>query len=472
MRALLIHGLVAAAAVLAGFRGVAAQLPTGLTPSVESRFDPTQRYGVYVPTSYQPGVPHPLVLVLDMRGRAMIPLERMVHGAEELGYIVMSSYDTRSDEDAEPNERAVRAMIEDAQDFFTIDPRRLYFAGISGTARESWLFAEDYRDYTAGILGFGATLPSRVQIAVLAAEGPVNFAYFGGAGDIDYNYEELRALDWRLDDYEIPHFVQFYPGPHEWPADTVLAHALEWMEVRAVRDGRSRRSPADLEVLRDRRIRIARALEAAGDVEDAWRTYQDVVVEFDGLVETEAARLAMARLAAGPELERANRRLRAEVEARWAFHDRMAEWIERVETTLRPQDVAAGVSELQLRRLQAVSRDASDTHAARAAQRKLEDVFVHASFYQPRKYMPARRYEVSRAFFEIALMIKPGDATSCLGLARTSAQRKRLSEALEALSCVARAGALTLDVLDQDPLLDPLRADPRFAALRAEVSGR
>jgi poly(3-hydroxybutyrate) depolymerase len=210
-------GVAALAWVLLLPTGASGQVEAGITELAVSRSDPTQEYALFVPSTYRPGTPHPLLLVLDSRGRALLPLERLAPTAERLGWLVMSSYQSRSDEAGLETDRAVMAMIEDAQDLFTVDTRRLYFAGLSGNARQSWLLAGAYQPYTAGILGFGAALPGSTRLVEMEADGPVGFAFFGGAGTVDYNNHELRSLDWRLDEYSVAHFVTFYPGEHEWP---------------------------------------------------------------------------------------------------------------------------------------------------------------------------------------------------------------------------------------------------------------
>ena len=79
---------------------------------------------------------------MDPRGRALNPLGRFKDAAERLGYVLISSYNTLSDGVTEPNEAAVAAMIQDVQELVSVDTRRLYFAGFSGTARLSWVFGD------------------------------------------------------------------------------------------------------------------------------------------------------------------------------------------------------------------------------------------------------------------------------------------------------------------------------------------
>src|SRR5688572_1263360 len=159
--------------------------------------DPNQTYAAFLPASYDPQRAYPVVLLMDPRGRARIPLELFRPGADRLGYILISSYDTSSDGAWEPNERAVRAMLPDARRRFSIDPKRLYLAGFSGTARAAWDFSARLRDGVAGVIGFGAGLPSEKH--------PVGTPppFFGGAGNTDFNFQELRALDDKLDKLEI-----------------------------------------------------------------------------------------------------------------------------------------------------------------------------------------------------------------------------------------------------------------------------
>ena len=86
---------------------------------------------------YSPTRRYPLVLILDSRGDALIPLARFGPPAARPGFVVMSSYNSASDGPVEPNIGAVNTMLGDAWRALSIDTTRVYLVGFSGTARLS-----------------------------------------------------------------------------------------------------------------------------------------------------------------------------------------------------------------------------------------------------------------------------------------------------------------------------------------------
>jgi CRP-like cAMP-binding protein len=78
-----------------------------VVPLVRSQHDTTQTYALYLPSTYDPGRSWPVVFVMDPRGRARLAIDLLVPSAERHGYVVLSSYDTRSDVATSPNEKAL-----------------------------------------------------------------------------------------------------------------------------------------------------------------------------------------------------------------------------------------------------------------------------------------------------------------------------------------------------------------------------
>src|SRR5688572_26992026 len=145
-----------AAIVLALFAPAAnaQSFPRGaLIGSVRSQSNPDQHYAVYLPSSYDARTPAPVLFVMDYRGRARIAAEVFVPAAERFGWILVSSNHTSSDESPEPSLVALKAMWTDAHDLFSIDERRLYLAGLSGTARTSTWLATELPGRFAGVIG-------------------------------------------------------------------------------------------------------------------------------------------------------------------------------------------------------------------------------------------------------------------------------------------------------------------------------
>src|SRR5688500_5721487 len=97
-------------------------------------------YAVYLPLGYSAARQWTIAFLMDPRGRATTPMDRMRAGAEEYGYVLLSSYNTLSDSATDVNERALNAMLVDAQTTLSIDKQRIYLIGFSGTARISWDF--------------------------------------------------------------------------------------------------------------------------------------------------------------------------------------------------------------------------------------------------------------------------------------------------------------------------------------------
>lgn len=458
-------------------------VPGEVTEDYVSDYDGRSRHAFYVPSGYSADRGWPLVLIMDARGRALVPLERMIPAAERWGYILVSSYDTASDGPSEPNAVAVEAMLEDAQNLFSVDARRLYFVGFSGTARQAWTFGRQLAAYTHGVIGFGAGLPSPTFLLTMQLDGgPPPFAFFGGAGRLDFNYEEVRSLDDRLDESGLTHRLRFYEGPHAWPPEEVFADALEWMEIRAARAGLTQRSTAELDALYEARAAQADSLADGGDLLAAADAYRALAEGFDGLRPTADADEALRRILESDGYDDQRARLQEILREREAFDERFAAFLDDVRDDDEPFDVDDAVDRLGLE--ERLARTGGDGPAAlrdRAGpgdsdvlmdRRILDAVYVRASFYEPASLLVDGAWEKAEAFYRLADRIRPDSPRVCLGLARVHAQTGEADQALTALECAAASGALEAADLRTDELLAPLRGDERFRALLRRMEGR
>ncbi|HKI95899.1 MAG TPA: hypothetical protein VJ992_11485 [Gemmatimonadales bacterium] len=363
-------------------------LPTGrIIERVTSPSDTTEHYALYLPRAYPAGRTWPVLVLLDPRGRALVPLERVRASAERLGYLVVSSYNTASDGPAAPNERAFQAILRDLLPRLAIDRRRFYFAGMSGTARQAWEFAYRLPGTAAGVIGFSAGLPVSLDSLVAIYGEQPRFAFFGGAGRLDFNYQELRALDATLDHAGTAHRVVFYAGPHGWPPASVFDAALTWLEWEAVREGWSSADSTALESA------YAAALDSAHARDTRTPLASDVRAEMDRLGKEEAAYRRRVFETAGA-IRRA------------AHRDDPAPWLER----------------LQVAKLLRVA-GATDTLAAEAAYRELALAFTEFSFYESRTLESAGDDARALLVLQIADGIRPGTPQVC---ARIAALARRL----------------------------------------------
>lgn len=468
-----------AALLVTAWTGVAAQEPDpmaveaweGITPGevverVVSMADASQSWAVYVPGRYDPGRTWPILFVMDPRGRALVPLERLVEPAERYGYVVMSSWNTASDFlGPDPNEPALAAMLEDAQRLFRLDGRRLYLVGFSGTARAAWSLATRLTGHVAGIIGVGGGMPTPLYEADLSPlHEHAGFGFYGLAGSRDFNHDDMWRVSGVLDRYGLANGLAFFEGPHTWAPAELLAQAVGWMELRAMRTGLRPVDPALVDSLWDRRITRAGELAEAGEPVEAWREYDALGDDFEGLLDVGGVRREADRL-------RATRAVEEGLARRQALRDRFWEVVARLDDILFDvrlrrwePDPDRLARELGLESLLEEAKDPGDPLAAAAALRILEHVYVNAAFYEPRSLIPDGRIDEALAMLDVAERIFPERPQVCLFRARAYAAAHRPDEALAAVRCALEAGLPARD-LEDDPGLEPLRELEEFRAL-------
>ena len=459
-------------ASLAGATGARAQLPVQLRPGtlidrVASVADSARSYALYLPSSYRPGGRHPILIVMDPRGRALLGMELVRSAAERFGWIAMSSYDTRSDEPTDPNGPALAAMLTDAQRQLAIDPRRVYLAGFSGTARLAWVYAFRLRGYVAGILGFGAGFPIPFELPTpLGAPAP---AYFGGAGTTDFNYGDLRQLERRLAGSGLAYRLEYFDGPHDWPPEPVVAQGIAWMELQAMRAGLRERDDAWIDSLFRVELDSAARLERGGYDYAAWERSAALARDFAGLLDVSAAGGRAAALADAAPVMAVRRFLDAEAVRERDYIELAAEFFRETRKSPAPPRLDRAVERLQVRKLQRQAEKREDTLAAQAARRQLERLFVDAAFYEAREYLALGETSRALALLALAAEIKPRAPIVCYHRARALLQEGRAEQAVAELGCWADAVEGPLARLEQDTALARLRGRPDYEALLARL---
>jgi predicted esterase len=262
-------------------RAAAAQVPERGVPveRVVCADDPSQTYALYLPSGYTADRRWSVIFAFHPGARGPLMVEKFRAAAEAYGYVVAASNNSRNGA-ADGSAAAAQAMSADVGRRFSIDPQRVYLAGMSGGARVATAVALA-NTLIAGVIASSAGFPDAKPRA------KVPFAVYGTAGTEDFNYMEMRLLDRRLSS---PHFLAVFRGGHTLPPDDVALDAVEWLEVQAMQSGRrSRDEGLAARVLEKRRSRIA----ASSDVAETVYLLRALVEDFKGLadVSAEARRL-------------------------------------------------------------------------------------------------------------------------------------------------------------------------------------
>jgi poly(3-hydroxybutyrate) depolymerase len=296
---------VAAAILLASWGTSVARaqdLPRGtIVDEVTCGADPSQRYALYLPSTYSPDRTWSLLIAFHpgARGRAMV--EKYQAAAEQYGYIVAGSNNSRNGPWS-VSAAAVRAVSEDLGRRFSIDADRLYLTGLSGGARVAMQVALG-PNKIAGVIASSAGYPDNRPRA------SVPFAVFGTAGTEDFNYIEMRLLDRKLTS---PHYLAVFNGGHMLPPDTVALEAIEWLELQGMKSGRRSRDDALIDRLFEKR---QRRLAASTSPAETVHLLDAFAADFKGLRDVSAEAARAIELSRQPDVKRALARERADDDA-------------------------------------------------------------------------------------------------------------------------------------------------------------
>jgi hypothetical protein len=418
-----------------------------LVENVASRADATQTYTLYLPSSYDAAKKYPLLLVFDPRGRGTMAAEIFRPAAEEYGWILISSNQTRSDVVGEsPNMRAIKALLPEVNRY-PMASKRLYATGFSGTAILAWIVGAGTGEL-AGVIGVGGRLVDGIP------PEKFSFAHYGFAGDLDFNNREMRLVEEHLErEGRFPHRFQVFKGQHQWITPALAREAVGWMEVLA-------KNEAVIPKVFAEDVAAADALQGL----EALRRYRAILRTYAALAPVEAIRTKVAALESDAAVKR-----ELQEEAKWdEFEKQYVSGVfgrlPNIFATLRAKGSAPTAHDF----VRAFRIDELRRRAARpgiegvTARRLLESVYTQMTFDVTRQLFERRDYATAAAVLEAVAGIDPGRWLAWYNLAAAEARSNRPRLAYLALDKAVAAGFRDAKLLENDEDFAPLRREQRF----------
>jgi poly(3-hydroxybutyrate) depolymerase len=443
------------------------ELPRGqVIPKIVCAAHPDRSYALYLPSSYSPERPWPIVYVFDSRGintgRAMIEL--FTAGAERFGLLVASSHDSSGIVPMEENFRSLSAMWTDTHARLALDDRRAYGFGFSGMVRFVLTAAIQAPGTLAGIVSASGGYP----LGHPPSKEKTPFPFFAMVGEKDFNFYELLDTETKLAAEGIPHRVELFDGSHEWPTDQLVTQALGWMELQAMKRGTRPKDPTLVETLWNEDLARARALEEAGRLWRAWRVWRAVAADFEGLRDTAEAKKKVAAFEASEPFRKMLKEREARDRRDREYLERIPRLFNAVPAEIRPDSLSQFLADLQIPDLRKRAKS-EDPEERLSAERVLYAVYIQTGLYLPRTAMERKQWDRAIFFLQVASEVNPDSSRIHYRLATAWAGKGNRKKALESLKRAAEAGGTDLEEIETDPALASLRGDEEYKELVARL---
>lgn len=455
--------------------------PGHIIERVVCKNSPDQTYALYLPSNYSPARTWPLVAAFDPGARGHVPVENFKDAAERYGYIVCGSNNSRNGPMA-PTAESAKAMLGDVAARFTIDDKRIYLAGLSGGARAATTLAIWLAGQVTGVIGCGAGLAQGLEPSSLS------FIYYGTVGDEDFNYPEMKHLDRSLESAGITHRIEVFEGAHAWAPPAVCVHAIEWLELQAMKSGRRSRDDSFIDRLFKGAQQSAAENESAGRAYEAWNGYAAIAADFKGLrdvAEFEKRSILLrdskaARQSLSKERDQENQqdRMVSELFNLWARLRNPAtsaalNGVGGSQQSTGSGDADAGqTSFFELKgKLADLKRksEAKQRSAERALASRVLNSFLIATFEESRTLIQTKKYDLAISNLAIGSQLMPDNPRLLYSLVCAYALKGDKRHSIETLKRAVEKGFTNLAELERNSQLDTIREEPGFRKIVEEL---
>lgn len=171
---------------------------------------PGLHFAAYFPSSYGEDRKFPVMILFDPQGQPEVPLQKYKSIADELGYILMGSHESRNGLGARETADIFLAMAAQAKSMPKADTNMVYAGGFSGGGRVASMMGLAPLNIR-GILTCGAGVPKGSWFGVPP------YAIVSIAGDADMNLSEVNSFTTQKTDLLSRYFKIYFDGGHAWP---------------------------------------------------------------------------------------------------------------------------------------------------------------------------------------------------------------------------------------------------------------
>ena len=457
--------LILCVLLVAPFLFAQTRIPKGeIADQIRSAYDPNQTHVIYVPSSYTPEKKWPVLFCFDARGRGRIPAELFKEGAERLGWIIVSSNHSRSDDPNFSNLNILNAMWSDAHRWFSLNENRIYATGFSGGARLAWGLGYIYPKSTAGVIGVGG--------GIHAERPPTKdtpFVWYGMSGKLDFNYLEIRNLDQQLHSLGVPSRTEFFEGTHNWPPSSeYCSRAMNWMELQAMKKDRAPRDAAWIQKQFESGLEAAKKQEAT-NLFEAYGKYEALREDFGNLLDVSGIVQKIKELSNNDAVKKA----KEERKKREQFEEKHLEkYLKTLGDFRNGSDIPAFrslKSDLEITRLQKESREKMNTPEGDMYGRLLQSVSVQLSFYLPQYFLEKKDAQRAITSLMLASEIHPEDPFVWFNTAIAHAQKGDKEKAIESLQKSVDMGLKNKKYIEDEKAFDALKTDQHFQQILAKI---
>ena len=421
-----------------------------------------QTYALYLPSNYSPARRWPIIYVFAPDARGDIPAALMKPAAEQFGYIIAASNNSKNGP-WKPEAEAAQALFNDTHDRLAIDEQRIYFAGFSGGARVASQLAQSCKCAQAVFLN-GATFSTGAQPSTQDS-----FAIYLTAGLLDFNYPELAAFDARLETLAIPHFLRRFEGGHQWAPMEIWSEALAWADLLAMKTAHKERDANVVTAQLATFAAIAQKFQQGGDDYFAWQFLRATRSTFAGLTDITPIEQQAAAMEKTASVRAGQKREKDEAIRQQAMEDAVYRAFSPInsETADRNAVVQQTTQEvIQLRERAVHEKNPDQRRVIERARRAVFAYFIESGEPLINSTDPF----LARIYISLAAEAIPEASWPQLVLARCDAKMGRKKDAIRDLQKAVSLGLTTEDIAaipTESPELSGLSGDPEFQKVAA-----